>query len=282
MTEEVRPIDNTRFIPYMGSEKLNPDLGVKPGLTWIPISNLVIEDEYQRELFTQHAIDIGRIARQFNWSSFGCVVVCNIGDNQFAIVDGQRRTIAASLRNITEVPCVIITATLQERAEAFSAINSAVIPISPLSIFNAQLIGRDPKALKISAACKEAGVVIRKYPCAYQLMGWNETSAITSIIDVFDTCGKDILILGLKCLINASRKTRKTVLKAGIIKGLCNVLESEGTFRAPEYRLLAVMEGFDFEEEYKKAGLESKQGRKHVQQAFALRVFRHLDEALGE
>ncbi len=150
----MRVVDAAPFAQYVGTP-ISADLGMKPGLAWLPISNLRIDGAYQREILRNGARNIGKIARHFDWSLFGIVVVANVGDNLFAIVDGQHRTIAAAMRGIFEVPCIIIEASPGKQAEAFAAINGAVTAISNLAIFAAEVTAGKPEAVALRDACAE-------------------------------------------------------------------------------------------------------------------------------
>lgn len=275
----MRTIDPAPFTAYMG-DPASPDLGMKPGLSWIPISALRIDPAYQREIMRHGARNIGKIARQFDWSLFGIVVVANIGDQLFAIVDGQHRTLGAALRGIQEVPCVIIEADPGKQAAAFAAINGAVTAISKLSIHAAEVAAGDPFALEVSRVCAAAGVEICKYPVPASHMRPGQTIAVQAIRECLKTYGADHLILSLKC-VTTQGNVATGLVKAPIIKALCHVLDAEKSWKSLTSRLLSTMQRFDFAESLEQASIEAKKSRMQIQGALSLRLFDFLDEEIG-
>ena len=187
---DMHAIDTSAFMPLMGNGLVSAYLGEEPELRYIAIDALRIEESYQRDLLRSAISNIVNIAHNFNWSKFGSVIVAPIDDGLYAIVDGQCRTIAAACRGVEKVPCIIIKADLEQRAEAFAAINANVTKITALAIYNAQLVAKDMRALEIADVCKEAGVTIRKYPVSPNLMVFGETIAIESIKDCYKTYGR--------------------------------------------------------------------------------------------
>jgi hypothetical protein len=276
----MRVIDPEPFSRYIGSLESN-SLGVKPGLAWIPIANLRIDPAYQREVLRQGARNVGKIARKFDWSLFGIVVVASLGDGLFAIVDGQHRTIAAALRSIKEVPCVIIESDPAKQASAFAAINGAVTAISPLSIFYAEIAAGDEKSIAVNQVCQKAGVEICRYPVPSASMKPGQSIAIGTIRKCFNTFGPDLLALALKAIMKSARG-KPGLLKESVIKAMCHVLEAEKSFGKPEYRLVSAMERYDLAADVEKVDSELKFKRKAKHAALAELIFDYLEEEMGD
>lgn len=275
----MRVIDPNPYLKTMGEPK-NASLGTKPGLAWLPISSLRVDPSYQREILRNGKNNIIKIAGNFDWSLFGVVVVARIGDNLFAIVDGQHRTTAAAARGIEEVPCIIIEADPATQAKAFAAINGSVTAISPLAIFAAQVAAGDPGARKLVEACALAGVTICRYPIPADKMKPGETLGVQALQACMAMYGEPILVTSLKALMRASRRTPGMV-KAAVIKAICNVLDAEKSWCTHEARLLSAMDRFDLAEEIKKAEAGVKLSRRQVHKSLALALFDHLDAELG-
>ena|ERR1700686_5427879 len=72
--------------------------GPAPFLERIETEKLVVDTTYQREIGRCGAANVQQIAENFDWSKFAPVIVAPIEGGQFAIVDGQHRTTAATLR----------------------------------------------------------------------------------------------------------------------------------------------------------------------------------------
>lgn len=275
----MRTIDPSPFAAYVG-QPTSASLGVRPELAWLPISNLRIDERYQREVLRNGSRNIGKIARNFDWSKFGIVVVARLTDGLFAIVDGQHRTIAAAARQILEVPCVIIDADPAQQAAAFAEINGSVTAISKLAIFAAEVAAGNPSALDLSKACSSAGVSVCRYPVAANNMKPGETIAIGALQDNFKTYGPQHLTLALSAIMSSVGKTPGMV-KAQIIKATCHVLEAEQTYRRSERRLLLSMERYDFAGELAKAEIEARTKKTGVHTALSVRLFDYLDREMA-
>ncbi|BCH33217.1 hypothetical protein MesoLjLc_51470 [Mesorhizobium sp. L-8-10] len=276
----MRPIDPTPFAPALGTPP-STSLGVKPGLCWLKIQSLRIDPNYQREIFEGGAKNVVKIARNFDWALFGVVVVANIGEGLFAIVDGQHRTIGAALRGVEEVPCIIIEADPKKQAEAFAAINGAVTAIHPLSIFAAELAAKKQDAIDLVETCARASVKILKYPVPSKNMKAGDTIAIRSLQECHRVYGPDHLALSLRCITRSKPDGNVGHVKAPTIKALCHVLDAQRTWCKPEYRLISVMENFDFGQELESAFVDGRRNKRQTHSQLAIRLFDFLDEELG-
>lgn len=275
----MKHVDPSEYLAFMGAPA-SQDIGKAPVLEWLPIAQLRIDPAYQREVLRNGARNIGRIAREFDWSLFGIVVVAAIGDDLYAIVDGQHRTLAAALRGITDVPCLVIQADLGKQARAFAAINGAVTKIHSLAIFAAEVAAGLPHALELRDACEAAEVAICRYPLAANNMKPNETLAIGTLQSCLKAYGAAHLTTALKC-ITQTRRGETGNLREPIIKAICHVLEVEPNWKEPERHLLKAMEKFKFGKELSSAAVAAKQNRTGVHTALGLVLFEFLDSELG-
>ncbi|WP_192242886.1 DUF6551 family protein [Mesorhizobium silamurunense] len=272
-------VDPSEYRAFVG-EPITENLGVAPRLDWVPIGWLRIDPAYQREVLRQGARNIGRIAREFDWSLFGIVVVAEIEGGLYAIVDGQHRTLGAALRGIEAVPCLIIEADLSKQAKAFAAINGAVTKIHGLAIFAAEVAAGLPAAIALRDACDAAEVTICKYPVPANNMKPNETLAIGTLQRCLKTYGSDHLTVALRC-VTQTRRGEVGHLREPTIKALCHVLEVEPSWKEPENRLLKAMEKFDFAKELEKATVTAKQQRNETHTVLGNVLFAFLDAELG-
>ena len=272
----MRKVDISSFSSMMGIPA-SADLGMKPGLAWIPIENLRIDPGYQREVLRNGSRNIVKIAMNFDWSLFGIVVVANIGDNLFAIVDGQHRTIAAALRNIEEVSCVVIDADPKKQAKAFSAINGATTAISKLAIFHAQVFQGDPAAQALFKVCKDAGVEICRYPIPAGNMKRGQTLAIGALQDAMRNYGQDTLAFALRFIL-ASKGDYQGILKSSLVRAACHVLDAEKDWAKYKARLLAIVSDIDLIEMLSEAEIDAKRMRRPTRVALSLKLFAAIDE----
>lgn len=103
-----------------------------PDLKWLPISDIVIDEAYQRPLLRSNWKAIEKIAREFKWSRFTPVLVAPVEGGKFALIDGQHRTHAAKLRGLPVVPAMIVPMSAEEQAMAFAHVNGNVIKITKI------------------------------------------------------------------------------------------------------------------------------------------------------
>lgn len=132
------------------------DAGPAPMLQWLKISDLVIDDGYQRELKRQNWHAIGRIAARFKWSRFSPVFVAPVEGGKYAVIDGQHRTHAAILCGFAEVPCQVVQMTREEQAASFAAVNGLVTKVTGWNIYKAALVAGEKWAVDCHKVCLEA------------------------------------------------------------------------------------------------------------------------------
>lgn len=134
MSDKLRPVCIEKQSPVG-----DVDPGAAPMLQWLPISSLVVDDGYQRDLKAGNWKAIRRIAAAFSWSRFSPVFVAPVEGGLYAIIDGQHRTHAAALVGIDTVPCQIVQMDPREQAASFAAINGLVTKVTIWNIYKAAL-----------------------------------------------------------------------------------------------------------------------------------------------
>lgn len=280
LVSQLKPIDIAPFLTSLKDANLSKDVGKIPAVQWLPIAALRINHSYQREVKKNGKSNVIEIAKNFNWSKFGIVVVAAMGDQTFAIIDGQHRTIGAACRGIDTVPCLILyNISVEQQAEIFAAINGKVTAISPLSIFHAELRAKYPDAISLYELCKSVGVTICTYAKPHNAMVWGETVSIISLKAMRNMYGDKVLEQALKCIMKAPGR-HSDIINVHTIRAMCHVLDAEETFRVPEYRLVSLMEKFDLYTEWQQSYVDAKMKRKRVAGALAVRIFNYLDKEI--
>lgn len=257
------------------------EVGERPELQWLKISRLRIDPRYQREIGRRGADNILSIAPAFRWAKFAPVIVASIGEGLFAIVDGQHRTTAASLRGFESVPCVIIAADDAEQADAFVAINANVTAMSPLQLHAARLAAGDKAASALTEVCLEASVTICRYPVPANKIKPGETLAVAMLQAALDKYGKDTLIAALST-ITQTRRGNPGMIRAQIVEALCAILEAEPDWRADRKRLIFAMQSFDFAAEFNAARAKSIDSGTKVSTILVEAIGEHLDQRADE
>lgn len=128
-----------------------------PVLTWLQIDMLRIDDSYQRPLGNGNWKHIEAIAAEFDWKNFAPILAAPLEGGLFAIIDGQHRAHAASLRGFDEVPAMVVPMTRVEQARAFARVNGQVTAITVFHVYKAAIAAGEAWALDARAAVEAAG-----------------------------------------------------------------------------------------------------------------------------
>jgi ParB-like nuclease domain len=167
-------------------------MGAVPDLRWLPISQLVVDERYQRDIGRQGRKHIAAIAYAFDWRMFSAVVVSPVAGGDYAIMDGQHRTTAALAVGFDQVPCQIIQADGFDQAKAFTAINGRKIGVSMDQRYRAALAAADPQALAVERVTRKAGIILLRHNPSQANMLPGESIAHVSI-------GKIVRSYGERC-----------------------------------------------------------------------------------
>lgn len=242
---------------------VSQDLGTPPELAWIDISLLRIDLSYQREILRSGRKNVIEIAAHFDWSQFATVIVARIPGGLYAIVDGQHRTTAAACRGAAKVPCQIIMATPEQQAAAFAAINGNVTKMTPLQLHAARVKAGDRRARALDRACAAAGVEILRYPVPSNNIKAGQTLAVSCLADALASYGSDTLTTALSC-ITRTAEGNVGLLRAPIIKALCQVLSERPKLAANSDVAIRLAEMIDFDSMLEDASVQARRTRKQV------------------
>lgn len=174
------------------------DPGPQPQQEWLPISTLVIDPEYQREVKRDGRRAIERIASNFEWTKFSAVVVAPASNGRYAIIDGQHRTTAAKLIGIASVPCLILALDRAGQAASFAAINGSVTKITPWHLFKAALAAGDGWAKRAARVASDAGCRLMTYNKSMAEREAGELYGVNTIRDLIDKHGENTVTVALK------------------------------------------------------------------------------------
>lgn len=133
------------------------DPGSPPMLQWLKLSDLSVDEAYQREIGERGWRSIKSIASKFQWSKFGTILVAPVAGGIYAIVDGQHRAHAAAICGFEAVPCQVVQINRGEQASAFAAVNSDRVQVTLWQAFRAALAAGEEWAVKANGACEDAG-----------------------------------------------------------------------------------------------------------------------------
>lgn len=199
------------------------DRGWPPELNYLSISDLVVDESYQRPISKVGWQNILKIAANFHWLKFAAVIVAPVFGGKYAIVDGQHRTTAALILGIERVPCSIVPADQAMQAAIFKAVNGNVTQVHPFALHYAALTAGEAEAVALDAVCTAGGAKIPRYPISSRDMKAGETLAIGAIRTNLRLYGPEISALALKC-ITATRHNAPGALRANAIAGIAAAL----------------------------------------------------------
>lgn len=195
-------VAHLRSIGRIDAPCLRPakNFGPKPECVWIDIVLLRVDETYQRPIDKQGRAQIIRIAELFDWRKFAPVIVADIGEGLYAIVDGQHRAHAAALCNIRSVPCYVIAASMKEQAECFAAVNSQITTIKTQNLWKARRAAGHDEALTIERIATAEGVELVWFNLSTLNMRPDQCCALNAIIRVIRRYGEEIARLALLAL----------------------------------------------------------------------------------
>ena len=234
------------------ASKLNA--GPAPMLQWLAVTDLVVDDRYQRPIYGAGERNVREIARDFRWSKFAPLIVAPVAGGKFAVIDGQHRATSAAMHGIESVPALVIIADDMEQAAAFRAINGQVTRIHKLAVQHAAIAAGDPDALEVQSVCEAAGVTVLRYPVAQPNLKPGQTLALGSIIQALRQYGREVLVTALMC-VTETDNNRPGLLAAQIIKALCDVLGKSERWREGGEATLRAFDDIDLETELEEARL---------------------------
>lgn len=206
-----------------------PDAGERPVLQWIAKQHLRIDARYQRDVSTRRGQAlVKKIAAEWRWAHCLPLVVTNNFDGTFNVIDGQHRLSAAGARpDIAALPCYIIaTETLQDEAQAFVAYNRDRVQLTALAVYHALVAAKDPTAVGVAKACREAGVVVLVTPKILDACDNNEAQCIGALRTIERRYGGGHLSRLLKLLVLAWPNAAGG-LRAPLVHGMALLLKDQ-------------------------------------------------------
>jgi hypothetical protein len=157
-------LDNlmVRFNNALAKREEDTDLGQMPSLEWVNVDQLWIDPDYQRTMRIDHVM---KIALEFSWEKFQALSVMrrhgDDGIERLMMTDGQHKGIAAYLRDIKKVPCLIYQSQGKtDEAEQFFGINNdrRAVPLV-VKHRNAVLLGRRD-SIELQDIVDKAGITL--------------------------------------------------------------------------------------------------------------------------
>jgi hypothetical protein len=256
---------------------VSSNLGDKPELRWIKLTELYIPSEYQRSAKNASSQkNIHYIKANFNWASCGALLVCELEQSkprQYAIIDGQHRFRAAEAHgNITELPCVVITPReAQKQAGHFIEVNSKRIKLSNLNQYRAAVVAGDQTANSVAAILEKAKIAVPVSPMGNKDCPPRTTQAIGTLLKLIDSFSEKQIIWALTIIPEAYGDT-PGVMRASLIKAMAEWIK-----RYPDTdrkAMVATLQNIDLDELEKDARAYRAIDGKRTPEAFMMVIER--------
>lgn len=199
------------------------DPGELPVIDWLDKSLVDIDPAYQRGLDRNR---VRKILTDFDWASFGAVVVAPTADGRYHCTDGQHRLEAAKLHPMVSAVPAIIVAVSGTKAEAanFIALNRDRKNITALDRYWAEVSAEDEDALTVSQVVARAGVTVQRYPSADYKP--RQTIAVSALRSLVEARG----VIRARQALEVLAKAELAPIKAEHIKA-CDILLNDDEFR---------------------------------------------------
>lgn len=180
-------MDDVRTVEPLERGPRGNDPGPPPEIMFLSPSQLIINDDYQRDLSKASYRQIKKMAAAWDWSSFKAPNVARTDDpERFEIIDGQHTAIAAATNgNVHFLPCLVMSAaTLAEKAKGFLGINQDRLALTRIAIYNAQIAAQDDSAIAVECALSATGCRLLAVPPATGKYAVGDTMAIGTLLDI--------------------------------------------------------------------------------------------------
>jgi hypothetical protein len=123
----------------------------------IPLNNLVVDADYQRDL-NENAIQ--RIVNSFDQNKFEPPTVNERSKTVFALVDGMHRFEVAKRLKMPTITCRVVKVDHATEAKLFVELNRNRIWVTPVARFKAEIASSNPAALEIKECAATRGLSI--------------------------------------------------------------------------------------------------------------------------
>jgi hypothetical protein len=201
------------------------ELGKRPDLKWIKLSQLFVPTDYQRPTKSESSRKtINHIQAHFNWAECGALIVCPLAKAnppQYAIIDGQHRFRAAVAHGgVPELPCIVIPQKMtQEQAVNFININRHRVKLHMLHQHRAAVVAGDPDAVSVADILKKANIDLAEHSSGKKGLPPRTTQSIQTLYNMINVYSEKQIIWALTIIPEAYGDT-PGVLRASLMKAM--------------------------------------------------------------
>lgn len=199
----------------------------EPRLSWVPISRLVVDEEYQRPLGRANWTAIMKIAANFQWHRFTPMLIAPVPDEDlFCVIDGQHRAHAALVAGKSSVPAMIVDLDTKGQASAFSWVNGQVTAITAFHIYKAGLAAGDPEAIAARDAVEAAGAKLMTYTASTNVKKPGQIYAIGLVRRWIKRGQGDLVTSGIRALARSQFSDERDYWSNAVLDPLFNAMNA--------------------------------------------------------
>jgi len=203
--------------------------------------------------------------------AFGRITVVEVGKGRYAIVDGQNRAEAARELGFSHVPCVVHRGLpLKQRAYLFWYLNTQSRTLRPVQKFHAGVASRDDRSLAVKGVLDRFDVTVVEGGTSI-----NSLSAITTVLNVFNSDGEEMVDRTLHVIVSAWPDDRKR-FQNSIIGGVAQFLRLDKE-ETPDEKLAARLAAYSVVDLNREASTlhqgSGHGGHSHIYVARAIAIF---------
>lgn len=272
---------NLRPIPVidLGRAKSNIE-GVVGMLVTVPIEFLMIDNRYQRVFQARNEQRCRDLAANWNWSLYTPIIVAGLGDNLFAVIDGQHRAAAALAAGISELPAWSIVADIKQQAKSFLAVNASPTRVDSLQLWHSRHAAGDYDAIMLWDTCTRAGVEIARYPIAASFRNPQVTLCPGVLHDLRLTVGNDLLVRTLKIVVAVGEAQKASLITRNIMRAISRLVGTAWQGLDDE-AIAAGLAQVDFGKAIAKANLDASDTGTPIIDCLCASIGQRLVEALS-
>lgn len=212
--------------PLKDLKEKSRDPGEPPESILVSPSQLVINEDYQRELSKSALKHILKMAENWDWGKFTSLSIAKTDyPDIYEVVDGQRSAIAAATNgHIKLLPALLSKSnSLKTNASNFIGINDSRIPLTRGAIYAAEIAAQDETAISVECALSETGARLLTVPPVNNIFKIGDTMSVSALKALVNKKGQPRLIR----ILNIAVKGEAAPITANLIKAIDVALPDE-------------------------------------------------------
>jgi hypothetical protein len=213
-------------------------------ILWLRPDQIVIDRTYQRRVSDAGKARIKRALKDFDWRRFGAISVVPVGNDLYACIDGQHRSVMAWAAGATSIPAVAFKADVADQAMAFVGVNVNRTTVASIDKFRARVASGDEAAVTAQDIMDDLGISA-DVPVGYSLAP-HQTRAVSKIERLVKVIGRGLTFTTLEMLRDA-QPDQTNLLTAFTVESTAMAVAKLVDADADLDRLAKVLPDIDFD-----------------------------------